>query len=101
VLTSVWLLAISACVHTWAAAPKEPRIRLPVRVQLLYAPDGQAVSTIYGDSAVHQLLAVANHVWAQARITWVLESIVRTRAPRGAAFDSLLRGEIFRAREPL
>jgi hypothetical protein len=36
------------------------------------------------------MLAVANRIWAQARIQWRLESIVRQRAPNGATFDSLV-----------
>ena len=76
-------------------------VRLPVRVQLLQSVGDSSISTTYGDEQVRQLLSVANEVWRQAEIEWVLESITRVTAPRGAAFDSLVRNEISRGREPL
>jgi hypothetical protein len=76
-------------------------VRLPVRVQLLQSAGDSSISTTYGDEQVRQLLSVANEVWRQGEIEWVLESIKRITAPRGAAFDSLVRGEISRGRAPL
>jgi hypothetical protein len=76
-------------------------VRLPVRVQLLQSIGDSSISTTYGDDQVRQLLSVANEVWRQAEIEWVLESVKRTPAGRGAAFDSLVRGEIPRGRELL
>ena len=76
-------------------------IRLPVRVQLLHSNGDSAISTTYGEEQVRQLIAVANEVWRQAEIEWIVESVARVSAPRGAAFDSLVRGEIPRSRELL
>jgi hypothetical protein len=76
-------------------------IRLPVRVQLLQSASDSSISTTYGDAQVRQLLSVANEVWRQAEIEWVLESVKRTSASRGAAFDSLVGNQIPRGREPL
>ena len=76
-------------------------IRLPIRVQLLQSVGDSSISTTYGDEQVRQLLSVANEVWRQAEIEWVLESVKRTPAGRGAAFDSLVRNEILRGSELL
>jgi hypothetical protein len=76
-------------------------IRLPVRIQLLHSSGDSAISTTYGEEQVRQLIAVANEVWHQAEIEWTIESVVRVNASRGAAFDSLVRGEIPRSRELL
>ena len=76
-------------------------MRLPVRVQLLQSVGDSSISTTHGDEQVRQLLGVANEVWRQAGIEWVLESIQRIPASRGAAFDSLVGNQIPRGREPL
>jgi hypothetical protein len=76
-------------------------IRLPIRVQLLQSVGDSSISTTYGDEQVGHLLSVANEVWRQAEIEWVLESIKRIPASRGAAFDSLVRSETPRGRELL
>ena len=76
-------------------------LRLPVRVHLVYAADAHAIATTYTEQQVRELIAVANQVWKQAEITWVVESIKRTEAPRGLAFDSLVGGMISRGREQL
>jgi hypothetical protein len=76
-------------------------LRLPVRVHLLQADSTSRISTTYGEAQVKQLLDVANEVWRQAEIEWVLESVTRTAAARSAAFDSLLVNQIPRNREPL
>lgn len=96
----IWSCLFVASTLPIARAPGQ-ELRLPVRVHLLYATDAHAITTTYSDEHVRELFAVANHVWKQAEITWVIESIRRTKAPRGIAFDSLVGGSISRGREPL
>src|SRR5688500_13781161 len=95
----VSLVLISGGLHALSARPQV--VTLPVRVQLLNASDGQAMATTYQERDVQRLIAVANEVWRQADIHWTLESLKRTVAPRAAAFDSLIRGQIPRDRELL
>jgi hypothetical protein len=95
----VTLVLVFGGLHGLSARPQS--VTLPVRVQLLNATDGQAIATTYQERDVQQLIAVANEVWRQAEIQWSLESLKRTVAPRAAAFDSLVRGEIRRDRELL
>ena len=69
-------------------------IDLPVRVRLLHSSASAALSTTRTASEVRTLLAVANQVWAGAGIRWELETVIREEALAGAAFDSLLAGQL-------
>ena len=73
---------------------QDSTIALPVRVHLLHSPVRTALSTTRTASEVRTLLAVANQVWAGARIRWELESVVHEEALAGAQFDSLLAGQV-------
>ena len=65
------------------------------------AGDGSALGSTYDSAAVGDMLTVVNRIWAQAGIVWELESLIREDALHSAVYDSLLRGEIPRTREPL
>ena len=73
---------------------QDSTIALPVRVHLLHSPASVALSTTRTAAEVRTLLAVANQVWATAGIRWELETVVREEALAGAAFDSLLAGQV-------
>lgn len=69
-------------------------IQLSIRFHLLNSEEGKAVSTNWNEQDVHALLRIANEVWSQAGIVWVIESIVEEEPPHAARFDSLVAGQL-------
>ncbi len=56
------------------------QITAPVRVHLLTSTDVPELNCSYTDAEIREMLAEVNRIWAQAKIHWQLESIVREPA---------------------
>lgn len=68
-------------------------VSLNVRVHLLQSFDVEALNSMLSDAEVETLLAAVNEVWAQAGITWRLESVVREQAQNGTDYQRALNGQ--------
>ncbi len=69
-------------------------ISLPIRFHLLRSKDSDALTTTRTEADVRLLVALANAIWAQAGISWHVESVMTEEGLNGKRFDSLIVGTL-------
>ncbi len=79
-----------------APADSDPvsEIALEVRVHLLESDEFTQLSTTLTGPEVGTLYEGVNEIWSEARIRWVIESVVREPAAIQDLFGQVIRGEI-------
>ncbi|HEY6169989.1 MAG TPA: matrixin family metalloprotease [Verrucomicrobiae bacterium] len=73
-------LALAGIPASAADASPEPRLVVPVRVHLLQSTNQPQVHTTLTEADVRRVFGKVNRVWAQARISFAVESIVKESA---------------------
>ena len=70
-----------------AEAIAEPRLVVPVRVHLLQSTNQPQVHTTLTETDVRRVFGKVNRVWAPARISFTIESIIKEQARTAAVPD--------------
>lgn len=84
------ILFLAACSDGAGPAEQPEPIELAVRVHLVQSDQLEALNVGLSDGEVTELMDAVNGTWAQAGITWNVESIVRENARNESLFRRAL-----------
>ena len=85
-------LTLGACSDSAGPTNQPEAIELVVRVHVVQSDQLDALNVGLSDAEVTELMTAVNGTWAQAGVTWSLESIVREDARNEALFRRALTG---------